>query len=132
MTKEMERQYIEESATPKIFDSEYKFACIVWEHEPVSTRDLVKYCADELEWKRTTTYTVLKRLCKRGIFQNVDSVVTSKIPKEEIQHGESQQFVKRTFGGSLPGFIAAFLGNDTLSDEEAEALKAMIDSHREG
>ena len=117
---------------PKIFDSEYKFACIVWEHEPVSTRDLVKYCADELEWKRTTTYTVLKRLCERGIFQNVDSVVTSKIPKEEIQHGESRQFVKRTFGGSLPGFIAAFLGNDTLSDEEAEALKAMIDSHREG
>ena len=132
MTKEMERQYIEESATPKIFDSEYKFACIVWEHEPVSTRDLVKYCADELEWKRTTTYTVLKRLCERGIFQNVDSVVTSKIPKEEIQHGESRQFVKRTFGGSLPGFIAAFLGSDTLSDEEAEALKAMIDNHREG
>ena len=132
MTKEMERQYIEESATPKIFDSEYKFACIVWEHEPVRTRDLVRYCADELEWKRTTTYTVLKRLCERGIFQNVDSVVTSKIPKEEIQHGESRQFVKRTFGGSLPGFIAAFLGNDTLSDEEAEALKARIDNHREG
>jgi len=132
MTKEMERQYIEDNTTPKIFDSEYKFACIVWEHEPVSTRDLVKYCADELEWKRTTTYTVLKRLCERGIFQNVDSMVTSKIPKEEIQHGESRQFVKRTFGGSLPGFIAAFLGNDTLSDEEAEALKAMIDNHREG
>ena len=132
MTKEMERQYIEDNTTPKIFDSEYKFACIVWEHEPVSTRDLVKYCADELEWKRTTTYTVLKRLCERGIFQNVNSVVTSKIPKEEIQHGESRQFVKRTFGGSLPGFIAAFLGNDTLSDEEAEALKAMIDNHREG
>ena len=132
MTNEMEKEYIADNTTPKIFDSEYKFACIVWEHEPVSTRDLVKYCSDELEWKRTTTYTVLKRLCERGIFQNVDSVVTSKIPKEEIQHGESRQFVKRTFGGSLPGFIAAFLGNDTLSDEEAEALKAMIDNHREG
>ena len=132
MKKELKQELIDENATPKIFDSEYKFACIVWEHEPVSTRDLVKYCAEQLEWKRTTTYTVLKRLCERGIFQNEDSIVTSLIPKEEIQHGESRQFVKRTFGGSLPGFIAAFLGNDTLSDEEAEALKAMIDNHREG
>ena len=132
MKKEQKQELIDESTTPKIFDSEYKFACIVWEHEPVSTRDLVKYCAEQLEWKRTTTYTVLKRLCERGIFQNEDSMVTSLIPKEEIQHGESRQFVKRTFGGSLPGFIAAFLGNDTLSDEEAEALKAMIDNHREG
>ena len=132
MTKALDMRCIDESTTPKIFDSEYKFACIVWEHEPVSTRDLVKYCAEQLEWKRTTTYTVLKRLCERGIFQNEDSIVTSLIPKEEIQHGESRQFVKRTFGGSLPGFIAAFLGNDILSDEEAEALKAMIDNHREG
>ena len=132
MTKELDMRCIDESTTPKIFDSEYKFACIVWEHEPVSTRDLVKYCAEQLEWKRTTTYTVLKRLCERGIFQNEDSMVTSLIPKEEIQHGESRQFVKRTFGGSLPGFIAACLGNDTVSDEEAEALKAMIDNHREG
>ena len=118
--------------TPKIFDSEYKFACIVWEHEPVTTRDLVNYCAEQLEWKRTTTYTVLKRLCERGVFQTIDSEVTSLIPKEEIQHGESRQFVKRTFGGSLPSFIAAFLRNDTLSDEEAEQLKAMIDQHKEG
>ena len=132
MKKELKQELIDENAIPKIFDSESKFACIVWEHEPVSTRDLVKYCAEQLEWKRTTTYTVLKRLCERGIFQNEDSMVTSLIPKEEIQHGESRQFVKRTFGGSLPGFIAAFLGNDTLSDEEAEALKAMIDNHREG
>lgn len=118
--------------TPKIFNSEYKFACIVWEHEPVTTRDLVNYCAEQLEWKRTTTYTVLKRLCERGVFQTIDSEVTSLIPKEEIQHGESRQFVKRTFGGSLPSFIAAFLGNDTLSAEEAEQLKAMIDQHKEG
>ncbi len=118
--------------TPKIFDSEYKFACIVWAHEPVTTKELVRLCQEQLEWKRTTTYTVLKRLCERGIFQNMDSTVTSLIPKEQIQKGESRQFVQRTFGGSLPGFIAAFLGNETLTAQEAEELKAMIDQHREG
>ena len=117
--------------TPKIFDSEYRFACIVWAHEPVTTRELVQLCQEQLEWKRTTTYTVLKRLCERGIFQTENSVVTSRIPRAAIQQGESRQFVRRTFGGSLPGFIAAFLGNDTLTEQEAEELKAMIDQHRE-
>ena len=118
--------------TPKIFDSEYKFASIVWAHEPVTTKELVQLCQEQLEWKRTTTYTVLKRLCERGIFQTDNSVVTSLIPREQIQKSESQQFVQRTFGGSLPGFIAAFLGGDKLSEQEAEELKAMIDQHREG
>lgn len=118
--------------TPKIFDSEYKFASIVWAHEPVTTKELVQLCQEQLEWKRTTTYTVLKRLCERGIFQTDNSVVTSLIPREQIQKSESQQFVQRTFGGSLPGFIAAFLGGDKLSGQEAEELKAMIDQHREG
>ncbi len=121
-----------QTETPKIFDSEYKFACIVWAHEPVTTKELVRLCQEQLEWKRTTTYTVLKRLCERGIFQTNDSTVTSLIPKEQIQKGESRQFVQRTFGGSLPGFIAAFLGNETLTAQEAEELKAMIDQHREG
>ena len=119
-------------AEGKLGAVEARFADIIWQHAPLPSGELVKLAEGELGWKRSTTYTVLKRLCERGIFQNVNSVVTSKIPKEEIQHGESRQFVKRTFGGSLPGFIAAFLGNDTLSDEEAEALKAMIDNHREG
>lgn len=118
--------------TPKIFESEYRFACIVWAHEPVTTRELVTLCQEQLQWKRTTTYTVLKRLCERGIFQTMDSVVTSLIPQEKIQHCESRQFVKRTFGGSLPGFIAAFLGGETLSEQEAELLKEMIDQHKEG
>ena len=118
--------------TPKIFDSEYKFASIVCAHEPVTTKELVQLCQEQLEWKRTTTYTVLKRLCERGIFQTDNSVVTSLIPREQIQKSESQQFVQRTFGGSLPGFIAAFLGGDKLSGQEAEELKAMIDQHREG
>lgn len=118
--------------TPKIFDSEYKFASIVWANEPITTKELVRLCQEQLEWKRTTTYTVLKRLTERGIFQTNDSVVTSLIPKEQIQKGESRQFVQRTFGGSLPGFIAAFLGSDKLSEQEADELKAMIDQHREG
>ncbi len=118
--------------TPKIFDSEYKFASIVWANEPVTTKELVRLCQEQLEWKRTTTYTVLKRLCERGIFQTENSVVTSLIPKEQIQKGESRQFVQRTFGGSLPGFIAAFLGGDTLSEQEAEELKVMIDQNKEG
>ncbi len=118
--------------TPKIFDSEYKFASIVWANEPITTKELVRLCQEQLEWKRTTTYTVLKRLTERGIFQTKDSVVTSLIPKEQIQKGESRQFVQRTFGGSLPGFIAAFLGSDKLSEQEANELKAMIDQHREG
>ena len=118
--------------TPKIFESEYRFACIVWEQEPITTRALVQLCEQRLGWKRTTTYTVLKRLSERGVFQTEHSVVTSKIPKEAIQHGESRQFVKRTFGGSLPGFLAAFLGGETISEEEAEALKQMIDQHKEG
>ena len=117
--------------TPKIFDSEYRFACIVWAHEPVATRELVQLCQAQLDWKRTTTYTVLKRLCERGIFQTENSVVTSLIPQEDIQHCESRQFVKRTFGGSLPGFIAAFLGGETLSEQDAEELKARIDQHKE-
>ena len=117
--------------TPKIFESEYRFACIVWAHEPVTTKELIQLCQKQLEWKRTTTYTVLKRLCERGIFQTENSVVTSKIPQAEIQRCESRQFVKRTFGGSLPGFIAAFLGGDTLSEQEADELKAMIDQHKE-
>lgn len=120
-------------ATPKLFDSEYRFACIVWAHEPLTTRELVRLCQEQLEWKRTTTYTVLKRLCERGVFQMEQSVVSSKIPRAEIQRGESRQFVKRTFGGSLPGFIAAFLGGgDTLTEQEAEEIKAIIDQHRRG
>ena len=110
---------------------EARFADLIWSNAPLTTGELVKLCQKELQWKRTTTYTVLKRLCERGIFQTEHSVVTSKIPREEIQRGESRQFVKRTFGGSLPSFIAAFLGGDTLSEQEAEELKAMIDQHKE-
>ena len=111
---------------PKIFDSEYRLACSVWEREPVTTRELVKLCAERLDWKRTTPYTVLNRLCDRGVFRVENSVVTSRIPKEEIQRQESEAFVKRTFGGSLPLFLAAFLKDRPLSAEEVREIQKLI------
>ena len=117
--------------TPKIFESEYRFACIVWENEPINMRELIKLCSDELGWKRTTTYTVLKRLAERGIMNNENSVVTSLIPKEEIQRNESREFIERTFEGSLPQFVAAFTNNKALTAEEAAEIKRMIDTYEE-
>lgn len=112
---------------PKIFDSEYRFACIVWDHEPVTTRELVELCRKKLEWKRTTTYTVLRRLCDRGIMKTENSVVTSRVSRQAVQGQESRQFVERTFQGSLPQFVAAFLRSGPLSREEAEQLRRLID-----
>ena len=113
--------------TPKIFESEYKFACIVWQKEPVSVKELIQLCNEELEWKRTTTYTVLKRLCERGILKNVDGIVTSIYSKEQIQYSESKQFLEKTFEGSLPGFMAAFLKNNKISEKEINELRQMLD-----
>ena len=113
--------------TPKIFESEYKFACIVWQKEPVSVKELIQLCNEELEWKRTTTYTVLKRLCERGILINEDGSVTSIYSKEQIQYSESKQFLEKTFEGSLPGFMAAFLKNKKISEKEINELRQMLD-----
>ena len=113
--------------TPKIFESEYKFACIVWQKEPVSVKELIQLCNEELEWKRTTTYTVLKRLCERGILINEDGIVTSIYSKEQIQYSESKQFLEKTFEGSLPGFMAAFLKNKKISEKEINELRQMLD-----
>ena len=117
--------------TPKIFESEYRFACIVWEHEPIAMRELIKLCSENLGWKRTTTYTVLKRLSERGIMTSKDSVVSSLISKEEIQRQESREFIERTFDGSLPQFIAAFADSKSLTSEEVEEIKQMIDDYKE-
>jgi len=117
--------------TPKIFESEYRFACIVWDNEPIIMRELIKLCADKLGWKRTTTYTVLKRLTERGIMTSKESIVTSIISKQEIQREESRQFIERTFDGSLPNFIAAFTNNKSLSSEEVAQIKRMIDDYEE-
>lgn len=115
----------------KLGESEYRFARIVWENEPLGSGELVKLCEQKLGWKKSTTYTVLKKLCERGIFQNENAVVRSLIKQEQIQKFESELFIDRTFGGSLPRFITAFMNDKTLSKKEAEELKRLIDSYEE-
>lgn len=110
---------------------EAKFADIVWKNEPISTPALVKICAEKLNWKRTTTYTVLKRLCERGIFSTNDATVTSLISKADFYSAQSEKFVEETFAGSLPAFIAAFTAHKSLSKEEVESIIKMIDNYEE-
>ena len=106
---------------------EARFADIIWSNEPMTTKELVIVCQNELEWKRTTTYTVLKKLCEKGIFKTEDSVVTSLIKKDEFYSIQSENFVEETFSGSLPAFIAAFTKRKSLSEKEKEEIKRMID-----
>lgn len=116
----------------RLCDSEYRFMMLIWESEPVKSGDLVKISKDRLGWKKSTTYTVIKKLSERGFIKNEDTVVTALVSKEECQAVESDYFMERTFEGSLPGFVAAFLGGKTISAKEAEELKRLIDEHREG
>ena len=111
--------------------AELAFSEIVWAEEPITTAELVRRCFEELNWKRTTTYTVLKRLSDRGFFQMKDSVVTSLISRDEYFAERSRSFVETSFNGSLPAFLAAFSGGAKLSEEEIEELQRLIDSHRE-
>ena len=110
---------------------ESRFAQIIWDHEPLHSRELVKICEKELNWNRSTTYTVLRKLCQRGIFKNEDSMVSSVISQQEFQTLQSEQFVDDAFGGSLPAFIAAFTQRKKLSDREAEEIRRMIDEAAE-
>jgi len=110
---------------------EAQFADIIWENEPLPSGELVKLCAEKLEWKKSTTYTVLKKLCDRGIFQNVDGVVTSVLSKQEFAAAQSEQFVEEAFGGSLPAFIAAFASSKQLSVDEIKEIRKMMDSFEE-
>lgn len=105
---------------------ESRFADIIWRHEPITTAELVQYSEAELKWKKTTTYTVLKRLCEKGIFQNEKGTVTSRISREEFYALQSEKFVDDTFGGSLPAFLAAFTTRKALSTKEVEELRRMI------
>ena len=107
---------------------ESRFADIVWENAPLTTKQLVELCAAELNWKRTTTYTVLKKLCQKGIFAVADSVITAKLSKEEFHAIRSEEFVNETFSGSLPAFLAAFTTRKTLSAQELEEIKRLVDS----
>lgn len=114
----------------KLCDSDYRFMLIVWENAPVNSGELVRLCQTHLGWKKSTTYTTIKKMSEKGYIENTDAVVSVLIPKERVQAEESEYFVERTFGGSLPQFLAAFLGQKTISDKEADKIKAMIDEHR--
>lgn len=109
---------------------EARFADIIWQHEPLTSGELVKLCQQELDWKKSTTYTVLKKHCDRGLFQNQDGVVTSLMSKEELTALQSERFVEETFDGSLPAFLAAFTKRKKLSNKEGEELQRLIDESK--
>ena len=113
---------------PKIFESEYRFCLILWEHEPIKSKELIKLCEEQLGWKSTTTYTVIKRLSERGILKNENTIVTSLISKEKIQQAEMEELIEKKFEGSLPAFIAAFGRHKKLSDQKMEELRHLIES----
>ena len=115
---------------PKVFESEYRFCLILWEHEPVKSSDLVNLCREQLGWKPTTTYTVIKRLSERGVLKNENTIVTSLVSKEEVQASEMNEMVERTFEGSLPAFIAAFVKHKKITKNEIDTLQALIDEYR--
>ena len=117
--------------TPKIFESEYRFCLILWEHEPVNSTKLVELCKQQLGWSKATTYTVIRRLSERGVLVNENTIVRSLISKEEAQTSRVEELVEETFQGDLPAFIAAFARGRKLSRQEAEELKALIDSYEE-
>lgn len=116
----------------RLTESEEQFAEIIWQNEPIGSGELVKLCEKKMAWKKSTTYTVLKKLCEKGIFQNEDAVVSSRMTKDEYYAKQSVRFVENTFGGSLPKFLTAFIGNKRLSKRQAEELKKLIDEHEEG
>ncbi len=109
---------------------ESRFADIVWENEPVTTTELIALCSKKLDWKRTTTYTVLKRLCDRGIFKTDHSIVTSLMSRDDFYSSQTELFVNETFNGSLPAFIAAFIAKNNISADEADEIQKMIDAFK--
>ena len=113
--------------TPKIFESEYRFCLILWEHEPIKSTDLMKLCKEKLEWSKTTTYTVIKRLSERGVIKYENAIVTSIVSKEEAQQSELEELMDKKFEGSLPAFIADFCKRQALSDAEIEEIRKIIE-----
>lgn len=117
--------------TPKIFESEYRFCLILWEHEPVNSTRLVELCKEQLGWSKATTYTVIRRLAERGVLKNENTIVSTLISKEQAQESQLEEMVEKTFEGSMPAFIAAFSRSKKLKKEEIAQLKALIDSYEE-
>ena len=118
--------------TPKIFESEYRFCLILWEHEPLKSNQLVSLCKEKLGWKPTTTYTVIKRLSERGVLKNENTIVTSLVSKEQVQAAELNAMVEKTFEGSLPAFVAAFTKFRKIPKSEIDAIQQMIDQYKNG
>ena len=118
--------------TPKVFESEYRFCLILWENEPIKSSELVNLCKEQLGWKPTTTYTVIKRLSERGVLKNENTIVSSLVSKDEVQAAEINEMVEKTFEGSLPAFVAAFTKHQKLSKEDLDEVQRMIDSIRKG
>lgn len=112
-------------------NSEQRFADLIWEREPVGSTELVKICEQEFEWKKSTTYTMLKKLCEKGIFKNKHAIVSAQISREEFYGRQSREYVEDMFGGSLPKFLTAFIGKKKLSDAQVEEMKALIENYRE-
>ncbi len=115
---------------PKIFESEYRFCLILWENEPVNSTKLVALCKEELGWSKATTYTVIRRLAERRVLKNENATVTSLVSKDDVQEAEIEQFVDKTFEGSIPAFIAAFSRSKKLTEEEVAQLQELIDSYK--
>ena len=118
--------------TPKVFESEYRFCLILWEHEPIKSTELVNLCKEQLGWKPTTTYTVIKRLSERGVLKNENTIVTSLVSKDEVQAAEINEMVEKTFEGSLPAFVAAFTKHQKISEADLDEVQRMIDRMRKG
>ena len=117
---------------PKIPESEYRFCLIMWQQEPVAATDMVKLCQEQLGWKRTTTYTVIKRLGERGVLKLENGIVTSLVTKEEAEASEIEDLVEKKFGGSLPAFVAAFTKHQAISENDLDEMQRMIDRIRGG
>ena len=115
----------------RLGEMEQRFAQLIWAHEPIGSGELVKLCGKELGWKKSTTYTVLRRLCEKGLFQNENSTVTSRISKQDYAAMQSERFVDEAFSGSLPAFLAAFTSRRKLSAEEAAQLRALVAQYEE-
>ena len=118
-------------ATPKIFESEYRFCLLLWENEPVNSTRLVSLCKEQLGWSKATTYTVIRRLAERGVVKNEDTIVTSLISKQDAQKARLDEMMEETFEGSMPAFLAAFSRSKKLTKSEVAQLQAMIDRYQE-
>lgn len=123
---------MEHETTFSLGEAEYRFAQLVWDNEPIQSGELVALCSKHFGWKKSTSYTVLKNLITKGIMQNENTIVSAVVPQEQVRKYDSRQIVNNRFDGSLPQFLTAFMGERKISKAEAEDLKKLIDSYKEG